>query len=89
MRLIVRLILGHCHLNEHRHRMRLAISPQCETCEGVIETSYHFLAECPKFLQQRLLYFGEANPQMETLREIPNSVLMAYINATRRFEYSP
>ena len=87
-RLVMGLITGHCQLNQHRHRIGLSNSPQCNNCVGEIETPYHFLAECPQFLQQRLLYFGEANPQVDTIREIPNSVLVAYINATRRFEDS-
>ena len=85
MRLVMGLITGHCQLNQHRHRIGLSDSPQCDNCVGVIETPHHFLAECPKYLQQRLLYFGEAYPQVDTLSEMPNSVLMAYINATRRF----
>ena len=85
IRLIVGLITGHCQLNQHRHTIGLSDSPRCNNCDAAIETPYHFLSECPKFLQQRLLYFGEAYPQVDTFREMPNSVLVAYIIATGRF----
>ena len=84
VRLLVGMYTSHCLLNQHRFRMGLTHSPQCDNCEAEIESPFHFLAECPRYLMERLIYLGELYPQMCLLCEIPKIMLVAYMNATDR-----
>ncbi len=35
------------HLQVRRHRLRLAASPHCSRCPGVVEDALHFFTACP------------------------------------------
>ena len=82
---IVGLCTGHCSLNTHRFRLRLAPSPACDYCGQEEETTVHFLLECPAFVRQRVVFLGEGIASHLTLKATHVNVLMAYINATGRF----
>ena len=47
-RILFRLQSGHCRLNSHLHRIKCAVSPDCELCHCP-ETVRHFLIDCPKY----------------------------------------
>lgn len=46
---ILRLRIGHCGLQAHKHRLRLVDSPYCSWCQTQEETVEHFLLLCPRF----------------------------------------
>ena len=45
----LRLRIGHCGLQAHRHRLRLVDSASCIWCSNLPETVEHFLLFCPRF----------------------------------------
>ncbi|KAI0731650.1 hypothetical protein C8Q72DRAFT_215767 [Fomitopsis betulina] len=61
----------------------------CEQCGTAPETAYHYLRECPAYIEQRERMDGEAGEAATQLRSLLNSPkttkhLFAYINSTGR-----
>ncbi|XP_075990359.1 uncharacterized protein LOC142986010 [Anticarsia gemmatalis] len=49
----VQAFTGHGGIAEYLHRFKLKSSPDCECEEGAIETVWHIILECPRFLAHR------------------------------------
>jgi ribonuclease HI len=56
---ITQLITGHCYLNRHNSLINPEINPNCQYCQtDNTQTSFHLVAECPRFAQTRQQIFG-------------------------------
>ena len=64
---LVRLVTGHNMLPRHKFIMDKAPHPICKFCDRAVQgSSWHVMCDCPKYSDQRSIYFGEF-----TLDELP------------------
>ena len=84
LRLLVQMITGHNTLNSHLFKMGLGTSPLCECARGE-ETSTHFLGECDRFANIRLVVLGGLYLNPEELSAVPFARLSRFIDKTGRF----
>ena len=88
---LTRLRIGFSHLKEHkfRHNFQDSIDPMC-SCNSGIETTAHFLLQCPNFNTQRQTLFDkiatiDANILIENENNIINILLFGKPNSEDRF----
>jgi len=58
LRLMTHIVTGHNLLNSHQTTIGNMTSTLCD-CKEDRETSYHFVAECPKYCESRFKKFGK------------------------------
>jgi hypothetical protein len=56
---IIQIVTGHNYLNYHLFNCKKVENPSCRYCDEDNETSWHLLAECPKFAQLRMGFSGD------------------------------
>ena len=74
---LTRLRIGFSHLKEHkfRHNFQDSIDPMC-SCNSGIETTAHFLLQCPIFKTQKQTLFDKiATIDANILRENENNII--------------
>ncbi|CAH2241509.1 jg10676 [Pararge aegeria aegeria] len=67
--LVAGITTGHCLLNRHLTVMRIAEDPSCPEC-GEMETSFHFIAECPMYAMVRWELQGKDSFSVEDLANL-------------------
>lgn len=65
LRCIMGAITGHCTLNKHLNRMRLADSPLSRRCNEEDETPLHLLTSCPALANERRKHMDQPFLDME------------------------
>lgn len=93
---LTQLQTGHSPLNSHLFRIRKAESPSCPHCAGlVIETTCHYLLECPHYRHKRHLHL--TRPLCRNVASLPFLLsskprakhITRYTTATKRFAPHP
>jgi len=96
---ILQLRTGYSTLNAHRHKVSINVPPLC-AC-GVLETTDHFLLDCPiheshrqrlcgiSTLDRRTPIGTEDHPHKHGWRDMIQTELATYIQATDRFAVKP
>jgi len=55
---VIQILTGHGNLAKHRHKIGKAQSPLCPKCQDAVETSQHYVGECPTYQNTRISHFG-------------------------------
>ena len=87
---LFQLRVGHIPLNEYLYRFKRMAHPNCPACGQEIESTQHFVLDCPKYAYERwTLLAGKSQKNREFANLIgqeDNALsLTAYIQATGRF----
>jgi hypothetical protein len=86
LRILVSLIAGHCCLNKHLHRMGLATSPVCASCQLEKETALHFLCVCLTLATLRTRIFGKPIVNASEFTEVSASAIVWFAFQSGRLE---
>ena len=87
---LFQLRVGHIPLNKYLHRFKRMEHPNCPVCGQELESTQHFMLDCPKYTHKRwALLNGKSQKNKEYVNLIGNKEnaisLTAYIQATGRF----
>ena len=74
----VRIITGHNNLNYHMSKMCPGFGDLCRFCEESKETFFHFLTECPRFLNWRIECFQKFSIEKEEVKDINVEKIMEF-----------
>jgi len=80
------IIIGHCLLALHLHRIRLSDSSTCQKCGKAEESRDHFLVECEAYAMTRLQYLGKPVNVPEDLVDVPLPSLIKFAIKSTRFK---
>lgn len=58
LRIMTRLLTGHCHLKGHLFQQRLVTSPRCDRCMQASETASQVLCDCKALATLRFRHLG-------------------------------
>jgi hypothetical protein len=87
LRILVSLITGQwCCLNKHLHRMGLATSPVCASCQLEEETALHFVCVCPTLALWRTRIFGKPIKNASKFTEVSASAILRFAFQSGRLE---
>jgi hypothetical protein len=86
LRILVSVITGHCCLNKHLHRMGLATSPVCASCQLKEETAFHFVCVCPTLATLRTRILGKAVMNALEFTEVLASAILRFDFQSGRLE---
>jgi hypothetical protein len=86
LRVLVALIKGHCCLNKHLHKMRLATNPVCVSCQLQEETALYFVCVCPTLATLRTRIFGKPIMHASELTEISASAILRFAFQSGKLE---
>jgi hypothetical protein len=86
LRILVSLITGHCCLNKHLHRMGLATSPVCASCQLEEETALHFVCVCPTLATLRTRIFGRPIINASEFTDVSASAILRFAFQSGRLE---
>ena len=75
-------LTGFCHLNKHRHTMKIGDDPMCRFGCGREETPHHLIAVCDSWAERRYQITGSA----EMLSEVPARKVLSLLGSHRRWE---
>ena len=84
---MVGVLTGHCPMGTHAVRLGVLPDASCQSCmeEGEVESSQHFLLQCPAFARLRLKYLGNhtfGGPEYLSVMDIGR--LNKFVVSTRR-----
>ena len=80
LRVLVRLLTGHCCLQYHLKNMQLAKSSNCRLCGQSEETAEHILCECDALALPRMKHFKE---YVITVNQVRNLKIRNILNFAR------
>ena len=81
IKLYTELMIGHCRLNYHLHKLGLVDNDYCRFCNESQETSEHILCSCPAVARSRLLYLGAVIFRPVHLSNSNPSVILRFVNS--------
>jgi ribonuclease HI len=85
---VVSVITGHCLIGEHARKLRLPYNDFCRSCqnEDELESTEHFLCNCPALSWSRLKFLGSAFLcDLSDLSDAGISQLNAFIKSSKWF----
>jgi hypothetical protein len=85
LRILVKLITGHCQLNKHLHNMGLIDEPICTACEMEDELAFHLLCNCSSLISLRMRLFSNPILGVEGYEGASASALLRFALASGRF----
>lgn len=59
LRMLTRVLTGHCGLNKHMHTLGLSDTRRCRFCQESDETPAHILTDCPCLMRSRNSILGK------------------------------
>ena len=82
--------VGHIPLNEYLHRFKRMAHSNCPACGQEVESTQHFVLDCPKYAHERWALFAGKNQKNKEFANLigkeENALsLTTYIQATGRF----
>ena len=84
--ILVSVLTGHNTLNRHLTIMGIQNNAGCEACDEGLETSLHFLGDCPAWGAKRMRYLGAPRLEANDIKTLDVASLVAFIKATRRLD---
>ncbi|KIK33071.1 hypothetical protein CY34DRAFT_100305 [Suillus luteus UH-Slu-Lm8-n1] len=83
----------HISLNQHLHRIKRSITPNCPICADSEETIHHFLFVCPQYDRERFVLsrkLGRKASSLPFLLTDPSAMehFLRYVNSTGRLKSS-
>ena len=89
--LITQLRTGHVPLNKYLHRIGRAQSPTCQACRMDIESTHHYILQCPAYEEHRHKLRFETGGYTLDIRRLmtkpkPLAALIKFIARTHRFD---
>ena len=81
LRIIVGLLTGHYHLNQHLYRIGVADNPECRWCLEEDETVCHFLGECLALTKPRRTHLGGTTVSSEDIKQVQPTRLLKFARA--------
>jgi hypothetical protein len=89
LRILVRLITGHCPLNKHLQSRSLIDEPICMACGMEDEFAFHLLFNCPSLISLRMRLFSKPILSVEEYEGAFAYVLQRFALASGRFTVTP
>ena len=84
---VIQILTGHGNLAKHRHKIGKAQSPLCPKCQDAVETSQHYVGECPAYQNTRISHFGYHKIELSDLVKHDNIFKLAsFVQKTKRLE---
>ena len=85
MKLATQLLTGHGTFQYHLWNMKFEEDPTCEQCLEGVETTEHFLSDCPAFAVPRYHTLGNMFLKQHELKNIKVSKILDFADKTERF----
>jgi hypothetical protein len=85
VRWLAGILSGHCGLRRHLNLMRLVETEDCPHC-GESETAFHFLCECPRYLQLREEVLGAYQIELQNVPALSWNSILTFIRRSNRFD---
>ena len=84
---MTQLFTGHSHLNHSRNNRVKERNPNCKYCKNSRETTEHYMAICPAYLNLRINILGNQKTSVEKIiKQNKINDIITYIKETKRFE---
>ena len=77
-RIMVQILIGHNHLNYHKHKVGLTPNTACRRCGRVDETSLHVFSQSPALAGIRVQTFGSALLEPEENRSLSAGDILGF-----------
>ena len=81
LRIIVGILTGHYHLNQHLCRIGVTDNPECRWCLEEDETVSHILCECPALARLRRTHLEGTMVSSEDIEQVQPKRLLKFVRA--------
>ena len=84
LRKLTGILTGHSPLKKHLHTIGVINDPYCNMC-GDVESTEHFLCQCPAYIRSRALHLGSFTLNYKSIWSLAPSNILKFMNETKRF----